>query len=261
MPAQEQALGDIFNSAMNTIFPKLGASVLSCAPGKNDAFYARNTLRTDILGRKTIFTHAYIFDAEEYARYMDSDPTILLSIPMEQMLDSQAPDAQMEQLELSVPEASGMQLESLFEKYHLTPVRYGKLLIGAYEALTSNASLRLKTKLPLEQTEQMVRELTYCILHGLLPVLKGRVSFSSGADTRMKISVIPAGDDSEQASDIVFGVEEDGYTNIRPKDEISAMAFDALGKTYHPSVINLLALQVSADFEYKVKDGKVAFFD
>ena len=38
-------------------------------------------------------------------------------------------------------------------------------------------------------------------------------------------------------------------------------AFDALEKTYHPSVINLLALQVCADFEPKIKDGLIAVED
>ena len=32
-------------------------------------------------------------------------------------------------------------------------------------------------------------------------------------------------------------------------------AFDALGRNYHPSVINLLALQVTSAFEMKIKDG------
>jgi len=34
-------------------------------------------------------------------------------------------------------------------------------------------------------------------------------------------------------------------------------AFDALEKNYHPSVINLLALQVSADFEPKIQNGLI----
>ena len=34
-------------------------------------------------------------------------------------------------------------------------------------------------------------------------------------------------------------------------------AFNALEKNYHPSVINLLALQVSADFEPKVQNGLI----
>ena len=38
-------------------------------------------------------------------------------------------------------------------------------------------------------------------------------------------------------------------------------AFEAQGKQYHPSVINMLALQVSADFEPKIKDGFIAVED
>ena len=38
-------------------------------------------------------------------------------------------------------------------------------------------------------------------------------------------------------------------------------AFKAQEKLYHPSVINMLALQVSADFEPKVKDGLIAVED
>jgi len=38
-------------------------------------------------------------------------------------------------------------------------------------------------------------------------------------------------------------------------------AFEAQGKNYHPSVINLLALQVTADFDSKIKDGVIAVED
>ena len=38
-------------------------------------------------------------------------------------------------------------------------------------------------------------------------------------------------------------------------------AFDALGRNYHPSVINLLALQVTSAFEMKIKDGKITVED
>ena len=38
-------------------------------------------------------------------------------------------------------------------------------------------------------------------------------------------------------------------------------AFEALGKQYHPSVIDMLALRVTADFESKVKDGFIAVED
>ena len=38
-------------------------------------------------------------------------------------------------------------------------------------------------------------------------------------------------------------------------------AFDALGRNYHPSVINLLALQVTSAFEMKIKDGMISVED
>ena len=38
-------------------------------------------------------------------------------------------------------------------------------------------------------------------------------------------------------------------------------AFDAVQKQYHPSVIDMLALKVTADFEPKIKDGKIAVED
>ena len=38
-------------------------------------------------------------------------------------------------------------------------------------------------------------------------------------------------------------------------------AFVALNKAYHPSVIDLLALHVTADFESEIKDGYIAVED
>ncbi|MBR3270463.1 MAG: ribonucleoside triphosphate reductase, partial [Clostridia bacterium] len=38
-------------------------------------------------------------------------------------------------------------------------------------------------------------------------------------------------------------------------------AFEALGKQYHPSVIDLLSLHVTSDFESKIKDGMIAVED
>ena len=38
-------------------------------------------------------------------------------------------------------------------------------------------------------------------------------------------------------------------------------AFDAVGKQSHPSVMDMLALRVTADFNDKIKDGKIAVED
>ena len=56
-------------------------------------------------------------------------------------------------------------------------------------------------------------------------------------------------------------LKRDGGTVEFEISKISAAmikAFEALEKQYHPSVINMLALQVSADFEPKIKNGFVA---
>ena len=59
-------------------------------------------------------------------------------------------------------------------------------------------------------------------------------------------------------------LKRDGITVEFDITKISAAmikAFEALQKNYHPSVINMLALQVSADFEPKIKDGCIAVED
>ena len=59
-------------------------------------------------------------------------------------------------------------------------------------------------------------------------------------------------------------LKRDGGTVDFELSKISAAmikAFEAQNRKYHPSVINMLALQVSADFEPKIKDGFIAVED
>ena len=49
--------------------------------------------------------------------------------------------------------------------------------------------------------------------------------------------------------------------NIQKISAAITKAFDAMQKQYHPGVIELLALRVTANFEPKVKDGKIAVED
>ena len=56
-------------------------------------------------------------------------------------------------------------------------------------------------------------------------------------------------------------IKRDGSSVDFEISKISAAmikAFEALEKKHHPSVINLLALQVTADFEPKVLNGTIA---
>lgn len=228
LPVHEAALGNIFNSAMNNMFPQIGDSILSCTVEDANAYFARNTLRTDIHGRKTMFTHSYIFSAADYARMMEQDPMAILGVEMDTMLEIQSDGVQMPTLAAPEATASVQPVPALLEKYGLTPARYALLLLGAYQAITDNRSLQLVTSLPLRETAPMVREIILCILDGLLPAFKSKISFSTGPDTRMKISVISTENTSSISGPLLFGVDNDRYTNIAPRDEITAMVFSGL---------------------------------
>ena len=59
-------------------------------------------------------------------------------------------------------------------------------------------------------------------------------------------------------------VKRDGKVvdfNISKISTAITKAFEALGKQYHPSVIELISLHVSSDFESKIKDGKISVED
>ena len=61
-----------------------------------------------------------------------------------------------------------------------------------------------------------------------------------------------------------YVVKRDGTQvdfNITKISAAMIKAFEALNKQYHPSVINMLALQVSADFDTKIKNGTIAVED
>lgn len=242
-PSQEEALGDIFNSTMNSLFPAVGSSILSCASSAQDVFLARNTLRTDVHGRKTMFTHTYVFPKAEYARLMQTEPMTVLGVEMHSMLESQSAGAELPVMEL-VPTAQAEPVEALFAKYGLDKIRYGRLLLGAYLAITHSTSLQLVTRLPLDQTPAMVRELTLCILEGLMPILKGKLSFSTGPDARMHISVISTAHTANPTGELLFGVEDDRYTNIRPRDELTELAMYSLaGQTHAQRMESVVKMQ------------------
>lgn len=59
-------------------------------------------------------------------------------------------------------------------------------------------------------------------------------------------------------------IKRDGSTVDFDINKISAAiakAFDALGKNGHPSIVDLLALRVAADFDQKVKDDRISVED
>ena len=49
--------------------------------------------------------------------------------------------------------------------------------------------------------------------------------------------------------------------NINKISAAIAKAFDALNKQYHPSVIDMIALRVTSDYEYKIHDDRITVED
>lgn len=228
-PDFEKELGETFNDTMNGIFPHTGSSILSCAVKKDKVFLARNTLRTDTHGRKTIFTHTYALNTADYASLMHSSPEKWLGIPMDRFLEYQA-GTPLEALDVSDFGDISMDAESLFAKYNLTPQRYKELLAGTYEALTEGKPFWMKTDLDPSETEQMIREIAYCAVLGLPGALKGRLSFSSGADPRMALCTLAGGNAAPRANDNVFGVEKPEYTRVNVRDEVLDHMFTDLAQ-------------------------------
>ena len=65
-----------------------------------------------------------------------------------------------------------------------------------------------------------------------------------------------------EADDMYKVIKRDGTLaefNISKISAAIGKAFDALDKQTHPSVIDLLALKVTADFEPKIKNGEILF--
>ena len=186
-----------FNSTMTALFekdgsgPRMGQSILSYAVseengGRRDFLIAKSTMRSDIKGRASIFTHAYSMGLDEYARCMETDPSAIYGIDTGDMMTAQSGS------QLPPKEAvlrGGFELSVLREKYGLTDERYALLLYNVYQAVAGGGSLALLTQLPLSQTQDMVREVAYCAAMGMLPGLRWRLTCSSAADTRAAICV------------------------------------------------------------------------
>lgn len=230
-PEQEELLGEVFNDSMNELFPKVGTSFLSCINEGGYLFYARNTLLTDAHGRISLYTHSYVLPEAEYVSILENDPSCLLQIPMAHLMDAPGGE-RLEPLKLDAQVSEHDLLQKLRDKYDLDQERYADLLYGAYHAIMNHWPLRLATSRPFAEREQMVREIAYCIMMGLLPKMRKQLSFSSGPDSRMCLSVIETGEQIAwlDAEDMVFGVEDDELTNIRITDIFRGAYFYAVAE-------------------------------
>ena len=182
-----ERMGNEFNDIMNPLFGgHPGQSVLSCVQSEEDVFVALCTMRTEAHGRLAIFTHSYLLPAAEYRLLMEENPEKLLFAPLDKMYTSLPGGAALPQAEL-VLDHPGPGLEALREKYHLGDAQYALLLWSAYDAICRQSSLCLSFSSVRPDRMKEIRELCYCVLMGLLPSMRGRVSFASSCDMRRQI--------------------------------------------------------------------------
>lgn len=189
-----------FNSTMSVLFsqsggqPRMGQSIVHYTRSEDEEggqffILARNTMRSDIKGRASIFTHACFAPLDQYQKLVKQDPAAMFSLSVEPMLTAQTGESRMETLDTEQMPKRELSLSALREKYQLDDARYTRLLTLAWEALTEDASLCIDTVLPTEETETMVQELAFCVACGLLPDLRWKLTCCSAADTRAALCV------------------------------------------------------------------------
>lgn len=189
-----------FNSTMSVLFsqsggqPRMGQSIVHYTRSEDEEggqffILARNTMRSDIKGRASIFTHACFAPLDQYQKLVKQDPAAMFSLSVEPMLTAQTGESRMETLDTEQMPKRELSLSALREKYQLDDARYTRLLTLAWEALTEDASLCIDTVLPPEETETMVQELAFCVACGLLPDLRWKLTCCSAADTRAALCV------------------------------------------------------------------------
>lgn len=190
-----------FNSTMTALFrqdasvPRMGQSILSCVcsqeEGAEGQFFilARSTMRTDIKGRPSIFTHARFLELEAYRRWAAQEPGGVFCLSPEPMLTGQTGESRLDTLESDTLPQQPLSLAELRQRYQLDDDRYGKLLRLACQAITEGGCLCLLTEKPLEETETLVREIAFCIAQGLLPDLRWKLTCCSAGDSRTTLCV------------------------------------------------------------------------
>ncbi len=234
-------MGDEFNDIMNPLFGgQPGQSVLSCVTVEKDVFLALSTMRTEMHGRLAIFTHAYVMPAAEYGRLMQEQPEALLFVPLDQMYVSMQGSSILPAVELALNQPKP-DLDNLLQKYKLDQERYAILLWAAYRSIDGTRSVCLTFSGTVNYKLNVVRELVYCVLQGMLPSLQGKISYSSSGDMRRNICLEDAQSGSIGGEAIRFAIYGDrSDCRMEDLDDLEKKFFLTLAQAYPKTRENLL---------------------
>ena len=228
-PEYDSVFDDHLHDTMNTMFAQLDQSVLTCVHERENTFLAMSTMRTDVHGRLSMFTNAWLLPGTLYGELVTREPAAFLAAPVDQMMTSFDGNEHIPQAELLLADPNALSISELRKKYGLSDERYTLLLALAYQAVTEGTSLCLRTTASMRETPRLVREFVYLIDEGLPPMLRRQISFSSGPDTRMTICVRSSDcGRSVNVPDALFTVEAPGRDDTEMPDERTEQLMTAL---------------------------------
>ena len=219
--ANEKNMEAVFNDSMNALLPRPGDSVVTCTVSGEDAFLAKSTMRTDSMGRKSIFSHTYVINRDFYSDGMAENPGAMLEIPTEDMLQWQ-PDHDLQTEDLHLGVSGNFDLESLRQKYGLDESRYAQLLYLGTKAICSNSSVCIQIPAKLEPL-QTVREFAYCLAAGVMPSLRGKITYSSACDVRQRLCVQAPGS-------VRIGGQAENFLAFWPNNAVNRWQVDPISQ-------------------------------
>ena len=180
-----------FNDVMNSIFGKVGQSMITLKISNNDALIARLTLRSDIKSRKSMFTNAAVIPNDFFSRMMLEDPSWMLHFPYGELLSQRPGSERLDPIRMEYYEPDNDSIRKICNEYDLDKSALTDFIIRLYRAVIEGSSLCLSTNLDSSHTPELA--VKYAVLAAALlpPSLRKMFTFSSMGDARCVLCVQP----------------------------------------------------------------------
>ena len=219
----------VFSDTMNTLFERGGDSVMTLAIQEYDAMLTVSTMRSDVGGRPAIFSNTFFIPLEDYNWLMEKNPSIILTIPDDvfQVMEIAGLE-HLNPVEINENMDPLLYLEDVRNDYQLDKERYATLLTGAVRALTGGGSLCIRANADPYLSMDIVRDMVFCVAKGIIPSLRGQLTWSSALDTRQKVCLNNGGARIGSASMLSFPAYADGTADIGNVDPMTQRVFDAI---------------------------------
>ena len=185
------SMTSVFNDVMNSVFGKVGQSMITLNISNNNVFFARLTLRSDIKSRKAMFTNAVVIPDDLYSKMMREDPTWMLHFPYKDLLSQRPGNERMDAIELNDYEPEKDVLVDICSEYDLDKPALTEFIIQLYRAVMEGTSLCLATTLDSSRTPDLIVKYAALAAAVLPSSLRRMFTFSSMGDARCVLCVQP----------------------------------------------------------------------